>query len=266
MIVPLLFHLFLVSYADAPATAPPPSASTCRVSALTRRERDVETTDTVAAWRDLATAYRLCANQPATELPRWQLRTYGEAALKRATTLGSADSLADAWHWFEVANTLDALVAIDPSAQASVRLEARSALGERCAQPPMRPRSSWGFPCALPVLSPGSAVIEVVDPKDADIVVPGVRRTWCNDSATVLNAVPPDVPPALRKLPPGEVQIRVAIDAEGRETDATVSKSFDERFNDTALDAARAATFAPEIQNCKPVGGQFLYRIDFYQQ
>jgi TonB family protein len=123
-----------------------------------------------------------------------------------------------------------------------------------------------GFPCGLPVLSAGSTVIEVADPRDPDLLVPGVRRTWCDASPAVLNAVAPNVPPALRKLPPGMVYVRVTIDTNGRETDATVDKSFDGRFNDIALDAARATTFVPEVRNCKPVGGQFLYIVDVAQQ
>jgi hypothetical protein len=88
---------------------------------------DAAATPTAHAWRDLASAYRARANQPGADVPRWQLRERGASALARATALAPADSIDDAWHWFDVANTLNELVAI---ADAPLGLQAEPRAGE----------------------------------------------------------------------------------------------------------------------------------------
>ena len=62
----------------------------------------------------------------------------------------------------------------------------------------------------------------------------------------------------------GTAFVQVDLDETGTILDATIAKSSGEYLLDqAALQAARASTFQPELRNCKPVPGAYLYVVDF---
>jgi TonB family protein len=64
----------------------------------------------------------------------------------------------------------------------------------------------------------------------------------------------------------GIAQIAVTLDASGHVTNATIYRSTtDARYDRAAVVAARESTYAPAIDNCLPVGGTYLFRVDFQQ-
>ena len=62
----------------------------------------------------------------------------------------------------------------------------------------------------------------------------------------------------------GTAEVQVSLDAAGRVTDAHIYHSTGSMILDrTAIDAARRSTYAPQIVDCQPAGGTYLFRVDF---
>ncbi len=86
-----------------------------------------------------------------------------------------------------------------------------------------------------------------------------------NVDADGLNLVTPDYPDDARNVE-GVVTAKVLVnlDAVGKVTNVTVQQSsFYSFFDRATLDAARASTYLPKIQNCVPVPGTYLFVATF---
>lgn len=88
------------------------------------------------------------------------------------------------------------------------------------------------------------------------------------DAATKGEPVQPDYPDIARQQGlAGTTQVKVALDAKGNVTDVSVYKSAGAAVLDqAALKAARQTAYTPEIVDCVPTGGVYLFRADFTSQ
>ncbi|MDP9025404.1 MAG: energy transducer TonB, partial [Candidatus Eremiobacteraeota bacterium] len=88
-----------------------------------------------------------------------------------------------------------------------------------------------------------------------------------NQPARLVTAVGPDTPPlAQQQGISGTVQVEVSLDESGHVTNAAILSSPSPILNEAALTAARKSTFRPEIKNGKPVGGKYVFAVDFTTQ
>lgn len=104
---------------------------------------------------------------------------------------------------------------------------------------------------------------EVVRPDYA-----GAKNGKCTtpfQNATVLSEAQPAYPASARGLRgQRQVAIAVTIDPDGDLESATVESSTGNMALDrAALDAARATIYAPELVNCLPVTGIYLFKVTF---
>lgn len=82
-------------------------------------------------------------------------------------------------------------------------------------------------------------------------------------SAHTIDAISPSAPEDAAGME-GTAEIQVSLDAAGRVTDVRVYHSTGSMGLDrAALDAARRSTYAPQIVDCQPAGGTYLFRVDF---
>ena len=82
-------------------------------------------------------------------------------------------------------------------------------------------------------------------------------------SAHTLQAVSPSAPDDALGVQ-ATAQVQVTIDAGGRVTDTRIYRSTSNLSLDrVALDAARHSTYAPATVDCQPVGGTYLFTVDF---
>jgi TonB family protein len=62
----------------------------------------------------------------------------------------------------------------------------------------------------------------------------------------------------------GSAQVRIRLTSTGVLDSATLFASSGNRWlDDAALRSARLTRFSPEIQQCRAVGGSYLYEVDF---
>jgi protein TonB len=82
------------------------------------------------------------------------------------------------------------------------------------------------------------------------------------------NAVQPDYPDLAREQgASGTAEVRVTLDARGDVLSAVIEQGTGSTLLDNAaVAAAKASTFSPEIEDCLPVGGTYLFRADFSAQ
>jgi protein TonB len=85
---------------------------------------------------------------------------------------------------------------------------------------------------------------------------------------TTKNAVLPDYPEIAREQgASGTAEVKVTLDANGAVLAASIQQGTGSKvLDDAAIVAAKASTFSPEIDNCQPVGGVYLFRADFTPQ
>jgi TonB family protein len=82
-------------------------------------------------------------------------------------------------------------------------------------------------------------------------------------AAHTIDAVVPVTPDDATGLS-ATAQVQVSLDDRGRVTDAHVYKSTGVMSLDrVAVDAARRSTYAPQIVDCQPAPGTYLFRVDF---
>ncbi|GAC1306151.1 MAG: hypothetical protein NVSMB21_08590 [Vulcanimicrobiaceae bacterium] len=89
-----------------------------------------------------------------------------------------------------------------------------------------------------------------------------------NADATTVSAVEPDYPDIARQQGAvGTAKIKVSLDAAGHVLDVALAKSSgNASLDQSALKAARASTFAPEVVNCVKTAGVYLFTADFQGQ
>jgi protein TonB len=83
--------------------------------------------------------------------------------------------------------------------------------------------------------------------------------------ATTTNPIAPDTPETAREQgATGTVQVKVSLTATGSVLAAAVYKSSGSPLLDeAAVRAARQSTYAPEIDDCVKVAGDYIFRADF---
>lgn len=86
-----------------------------------------------------------------------------------------------------------------------------------------------------------------------------------NLAARTIDAMVPDRPAiAVDRGAVGTVAVRVELDASGDVLGASIQYSAgDAALDAAALEAARHSRFAPEIVDCAPHSGTYLFRVDF---
>jgi len=79
----------------------------------------------------------------------------------------------------------------------------------------------------------------------------------------VIDAVSPDEPEDAAGVA-ATAQVQVTLDDLGRVTDARIYASTGTMSLDrAAVTAARRSTYAPQIVDCQPAGGTYLFKVDF---
>ena len=111
----------------------------------------------------------------------------------------------------------------------------------------------------------------------ASAVTPAAAQTL--NPAVSASCTAPDVPAgttyaALAETPAmaaqyqlsGTTLVRVDLESNGSIRAASVEKSSGAPFLDmAAVQAAKASTFSPEIRDCAPVAGSYIFQVDFTQ-
>jgi protein TonB len=89
-----------------------------------------------------------------------------------------------------------------------------------------------------------------------------------NKDATTTRAVEPEYPEmAKQQGVVGVTQVKVSLSATGSVQGVAVYKSSgNAALDQAALSAARASAYAPEVENCQPIAGSYLFRADFTNQ
>ena len=90
----------------------------------------------------------------------------------------------------------------------------------------------------------------------------------CTVPASTLYSAPAEMPQiaALYRLS-GRAGVQIDLDKAGNVIDMAIAQSTgDGVLDEAALSAARASKFAPEIRNCAPVAGSYLFVVDFSQE
>lgn len=88
-----------------------------------------------------------------------------------------------------------------------------------------------------------------------------------NVAAHAIDAISPDTPQAAQEAGAiGTVQVEVSLAASGAVTSVAVLRSAGfAPLDNAALRAARQSTYAPEVRDCRPVAGDYVFRADFTQ-
>jgi periplasmic protein TonB len=83
--------------------------------------------------------------------------------------------------------------------------------------------------------------------------------------AAVLSPAPVEIPRiAQMRGSTGTARVRVDLSAAGAVEYTTIAQSSGDRSLDTeALRVAKATTYLPEIRNCEPVAGAYLFEVNF---
>lgn len=81
--------------------------------------------------------------------------------------------------------------------------------------------------------------------------------------AHVIDPISPDVPEDAAGIA-ATAQVQVTLDDRGRVTDAHIYASSGTMSLDrAAVLAARRSTYAPQVVDCQPTGGSYLFKVDF---
>ncbi len=86
--------------------------------------------------------------------------------------------------------------------------------------------------------------------------------------ASILRAVEPDYPevPRMQRVT-GTAKIRVTLSDAGTVVAADVyDTSGNALLDDAALAAAKASTYAPEVEDCRKIPGSYIFRAEFSAQ
>jgi len=103
-------------------------------------------------------------------------------------------------------------------------------------------------------------------PQNAPGEPPATPTPGCFEGPRALSVQPPNYPDDVRKLNLKSMQLAVdvTIDAEGNITATKLEKpSGYPSLDAAALDSARKSTFVPGRRECHPVGGTYVFTVDF---
>ncbi len=122
-------------------------------------------------------------------------------------------------------------------------------------------------PVAAPVAT-GPPATPAPSPPPTPTATPRPSCAVPNVEPTTLNAADADYPDIAREQGAvGSTAVKVTLDATGRVVDASINKSAgNAALDQSALKAARASTYQPEVVNCVKTAGSYLFRVDFSGQ
>jgi protein TonB len=94
---------------------------------------------------------------------------------------------------------------------------------------------------------------------------PGASCEAANVTASTIYAEQPETPAVATTMHlTGTTLVQVDLDSAGSIVGTSVAKSSGTPLLDrAALVAARASTFRPEMKNCAPVGGSYIFEVQF---
>jgi TonB family protein len=102
---------------------------------------------------------------------------------------------------------------------------------------------------------------EPAPPATAGTPAPACSQPYV--AAHTIDAVSPSAPDDADGMT-GTAEVQVSLDTAGRVTDARIYRSTGSMGLDrVAVLAARRSTYAPQIVDCQPAGGTYLFRVDF---
>ncbi len=107
----------------------------------------------------------------------------------------------------------------------------------------------------------GGVIGQPVGPTDA----PGPACSYPNVEAKTISAVSPDrTASGFATDTIATAMIKVDLDAAGRVTGVSVYASTGSlELDQAAMQAARESTYAPEMRDCQPVPGSYLFKVEF---
>ncbi len=140
----------------------------------------------------------------------------------------------------------------------------------RVAPPVLRQPSDPGPPTDVPRAAPSAAPGPLDGPStDGPSAPPAPTPTpkpACSvpfAQAKAVNVIPASAPDDAEQRT-GEAKIEVTLTAAGEIAAVAIYRSSGDMMLDrAALRAARMSTYQPAIQNCSPVGGSYLFTVDF---
>jgi hypothetical protein len=84
-----------------------------------------------------------------------------------------------------------------------------------------------------------------------------------NAAARTLDTTRPAYLPPADLKPPASAEVTVTIDGSGDIVNAAVSSSSSPLLNQSALDSAFLATYAPAVVDCQPIGGTYRFIVRY---
>jgi len=126
--------------------------------------------------------------------------------------------------------------------------------------PPAPPSTATGPPAVAKTAAPTPVPTTPPTPKPV-CPVP-------NADASTVNAAEADYPDIARQQGVvGSVAVKVTLDAAGHVLATEINKSAgNASLDQSAIKAARASTFAPEVVNCVKTAGSYVFKVDFTGQ
>lgn len=107
----------------------------------------------------------------------------------------------------------------------------------------------------LALQSKGAASVQTM------LVAQSSQPARCNRDVTVLNAVPPDIPKSAYRANVSADAL-VTVGADGRPLKAKIVRSSGSGgIDDATIVAAMKSTYAPEMSNCKPKAGTYVFHV-----
>ena len=123
-------------------------------------------------------------------------------------------------------------------------------------------RICYGVALALTALAP-LAVRAASDQQVAATVLCANPQS----DAGIRTAFTPEIPEIARQQgAAGTVYVKIDLTADGTLSSASIIRSSgNQALDQAALRATRESSFAPAVQSCSPVGGSYVYVVDFTQ-
>jgi protein TonB len=122
-----------------------------------------------------------------------------------------------------------------------------------------------GTAASAPPAAPSAAPATAAPPPPTPTPTPRPACAVPNLEARMVRQEEPDYPESAKMNGVvGSVDVRVTLSPSGAVLHAAVYKSSgNAALDNSAVLAAQASTYAPEVAECKPVGGNYLFHADF---
>jgi protein TonB len=146
-----------------------------------------------------------------------------------------------------------------------VHTTSKSNSGPSEAKYDVKQGSENGIPQGVATSAGKAAVAATPAPPPPPTPTPKPACAQPHVDATTTNPVTPDTPEmAKQQGATGSVSVKVSLSPTGGVTGATIYKSSGNSLLDNAaVQAAKESTYAPEIDNCEKVAGDYIFRADF---